>query len=323
MRRVVATMDPDGDGIVRCRDLSIDGFEQLRAATPTSNSEIIQIQAGRMHGRLRHANVAGLSVGFGTFSHGVISQGVYSNERVTVGFLTKTSSRDSRRGDIGTLRIWSPGMEHQTRYSAGVSFGAISVSTEDVARFFGPDSRFSEPTAWLAPNSSRITAEAGSVSSRALRSIMSGFHRHGSKLTLSEAEYWKRAILESACFAIANSEHSDQFISSPARLVNRAQEYLDDSVGTPVHISELLSKLRVSRRTLHRAFSEVLGIPPMQYLRHRRLCEARLRLIREAAASITVAEVAFQQGFSDFGRFAGYYRNLFGENPSDTLLRNV
>jgi AraC family ethanolamine operon transcriptional activator len=36
-----------------------------------------------------------------------------------------------------------------------------------------------------------------------------------------------------------------------------------------------------------------------------------------------VAEVAFQQGFSDLGRFSGYYRQLFGENPSDTLLRNA
>jgi len=34
---------------------------------------------------------------------------------------------------------------------------------------------------------------------------------------------------------------------------------------------------------------------------------------------LTVADVAFSQGFSDSGRFAGYYRALFGENPSDTL----
>jgi AraC family ethanolamine operon transcriptional activator len=84
-------------------------------------------------------------------------------------------------------------------------------------------------------------------------------------------------------------------------------------------MTELMSALRVSRRTLHRAFDEVLKIPPMTYLRHRRLCEARILLKEGAGQDITVADVAFKKGFSDFGRFSGYYRSLFGESPSETL----
>jgi AraC-like DNA-binding protein len=324
MPAIVALIGGQDDGqVVSCSEFTILGFEQLCAATPTSNSEIIQIQAGRMQGRLKHATVAGLSVGFGTFSHGVISRGVYSIERVTIGFLTEMRSRGVRQRGVGGIRIWSPGVEHQSRYFGGVSFGALSVSIEDMARYFGPHSRFSEPTAWLAKNSFLIAPETGGISAQALRSIMSGFDRHGRSLGSSEAEYWKRAIIESACYAVANSERSDLFVSSPKRLVRKAQEYLDDSGDAPIHISELLSTLCVSRRTLHRAFDEVLGIPPMKYLRHKRLCETRLRLSREAATGITVAEVAFQHGFSDFGRFSGYYRELFGENPSDTLRREA
>ena len=73
------------------------------------------------------------------------------------------------------------------------------------------------------------------------------------------------------------------------------------------------------RLLVHRAFDEVLGVPPMTYLRHKRLCDARV-LLREAhEPGMTVADVAFRQGFSDHGRFAAYYRSLFVENPSDTL----
>jgi AraC family ethanolamine operon transcriptional activator len=318
MPGIVGIMRRQDDGRVSCSEFAIHGVEQLRAATPTSSSEIIQIQPGRMRGRLRHASIAGLSVGFGTFSHGVISRGVYSDERVTMGFLTEMRGRAARRG-LGGIHIWSPGVEHQSRYFAGVSFGAISVPAEDMARYFGPNSRFGEPTAWLTKNSFRSVSEASCVSTQALRSIMSGFERYGRRFALPEAEYWKRAIIESACYALADAEPSDLFVASPERLVRKAQDYLDSSSDAPIHISELLSILRVSRRTLYRAFDEVLGVPPMTYLRHRRLCDARLRLTREAAAGITVAEVAFQQGFSDFGRFSGYYRQLFGENPSDTL----
>jgi AraC-like DNA-binding protein len=321
MPGVVAIMGARNDGgVVSRSEFTIHGVEQLRAATPTSNSEIIQIQSGRMHGRLKHASVADLSIGFGTFSHGVISRGIYSNERVTIGFLTEVGKRAARRERFGRIRIWSPAAEHQTRYSAGASFGAISVSTEDLTRYFGPDSRYSDPAIWRSTNSA---FDASGVSAQALGSMMAGFDRHGSRLSPSQAEYWKRAIIESACYAMANAEPSRSFLSSPERLVRSAQEYLDNAGDALVHISELLSALRTSRRTLHRAFNEVLALPPLTYLRHRRLCEARLRLTREAAAGITVAEVALQHGFSDFGRFSGYYRRLFGENPSDTLLRNA
>jgi AraC family ethanolamine operon transcriptional activator len=43
-------------------------------------------------------------------------------------------------------------------------------------------------------------------------------------------------------------------------------------------------------------------------------------MLRESApGNVTVGEVAMQQGFIELGRFAQYYRNLFGEYPSETL----
>lgn len=309
---------PFSNRLLTSREITIEGFEQLRAATPTTRSEIIQIEAGNMHGRLKHATVAGLSLGFGTFSRGLFSRGVYSDERVTIGFLFDRRSR-SHSGSIGSVGIWSPGVEHERRYPGGTSFGGISVSVKDFAGFFGPESRFSEPSAWGANKSYRANHQTGAAASRALRSIMSRFDRRAATLSPAQAEFWKRAILEAATSVVAISERSDVFLSSPQRLVRKAQEYIDRSGSDPVHISELQSTLRTSRRTLQRAFDEVLGISPMTYLRHKRLCEARILLSERAEPDVTAADVAFKQGFSDFGRFSGYYRSLFGEYPSETL----
>jgi len=313
---VAAVGRPALSDIVTSSEISVDGFEQLRAATPTTRAEIIQVEAGRMQGRLKHANVSGLSVGLGSFSRGLISRGVYSDERVTIGFLFDSGGSESRK-PVG-IRIWSPGAEHERRHYAGASFGAVALPVDDLVQFFGPRSRFGDPAVWLTKKSFQSAVGGGNTSAFALRSIMAGFDRHAGKLKSAEVEYWKKAIVESVCYAVSNSERTDLFISSPRRLVRRAEEYIDSLGPAPVHISALTTALGVSHRSLYRAFDEVLGIAPIMYLRHRRLCEARI-FLQQSAGQETVADVAFRQGFSDFGRFAGYYRKLFGEDPSATL----
>jgi AraC family ethanolamine operon transcriptional activator len=318
-RLVEIISQPLSDVAFATRTMSVDSFEQLRAATPTSSSEIIQVDAGRMQGRLKHATLAGLSLGFGTFSRGLISRGVYSNERITIGFLLGDAQSRPGVGRLDTIRTWPPGVEHERRHRSGASFGAISVTPRDISNFFGPDNRLSDPSSWRKPGSFRAHPKAGSEAAESLRSIMTSFESRAPAITREHAEFWKRAILEAATAVIANRNSSDVFVASPVRLVRKAQEFVERSGHTLVHISELTTALRVPRRSLQRAFDEVLGISPIRYLRHKRLCEARILLREQTDPELTVADIAFRQGFSDFGRFSGYYRALFGENPSETV----
>lgn len=323
MPRVVEISNQSfSDDALATRVMTIDSFEQLRAATPTSNSEIIQLDAGAMKGVLKHATIADLSLGFGTFSRALISRGVYSNDRITIGFLFDGSNRAQRSDRLETIRTWGPGAEHERRHINGASFGAISVTPAQVATFFGPDTRFGDPAAWQRAGAFRVDPEKGGAAAAELRNIMASFESRSQAITRRHADYWKRAILEAATAALANIDSAGVFVPSAVRLVRRAQEIIEDFGSTPVHISQLTTALRVPRRSLERAFDEVVGISPARYLRHKRLCDARILLRERTDSRLTVAEVAFRQGFSDFGRFSSYYRNLFGENPSETLRRS-
>jgi transcriptional regulator GlxA family with amidase domain len=87
----------------------------------------------------------------------------------------------------------------------------------------------------------------------------------------------------------------------------------------PVHISEICGSLNVSRRTLHRAFHEAIGMGPIAFLQRRRLCSVHSALRQSNPATTTIAEIAMQHGFLNLGRFSGYYRALFDEYPSETF----
>lgn len=86
-------------------------------------------------------------------------------------------------------------------------------------------------------------------------------------------------------------------------------------------ISDLAHQSGVAERTLRTAFQKCFGISPIEYLRVRRLNQARQLLESADAGETTVTQIAFELGFWDLGRFAKAYHQLFGKYPSETLRR--
>lgn len=107
-----------------------------------------------------------------------------------------------------------------------------------------------------------------------------------------------------------------------AVLVRRALEMAEAHRG-PVPIAHLCSLLRVSPGTLENAFKTVTGVTPHAFFLRRRLNKARAALLSREADPARVTDVALELGFSELGRFAVRYRQMFGESPSETLKRRA
>jgi transcriptional regulator GlxA family with amidase domain len=103
--------------------------------------------------------------------------------------------------------------------------------------------------------------------------------------------------------------------------VRDTEDYISSAGERAIHISEICTALDVSRRTLHRAFSERLGVGPVEYLKRKRLSLIHRVLARGDPLTTSVSDVAMENGFFELGRFAHYYRKLFDENPSETLKK--
>jgi AraC family ethanolamine operon transcriptional activator len=102
-------------------------------------------------------------------------------------------------------------------------------------------------------------------------------------------------------------------------LVARAVTLLRHHVSDPVTMAELSRRAGVSERTLRAAFHDVLGLSPKQYAIAQRLRAAREALCAADPGTTTVTEIATAYGFFELGRFAGRYRDAYGEVPSRTL----
>lgn len=103
------------------------------------------------------------------------------------------------------------------------------------------------------------------------------------------------------------------------QVVKAAKDYALTHTTEPITVADLCVKLNISRRMLNYCFQEVLETNPVQYLRTLRLNGVRRDLRECAGTSQAIRDIAGKWGFWHLSRFAGEYRALFGELPSETL----
>lgn len=126
-------------------------------------------------------------------------------------------------------------------------------------------------------------------------------------------------LLEAFPITAAGSRPQPGEHVGPASL-RRALAFIDDHHDADIGLPEIASAARVSPRALQQAFREYLNTTPHAYLRRARLAAAHRDLQRaDPDSGTTVTDIAARWGFTNPGRFAAAYRQLYGRLPSHTL----
>ena len=305
------------------RTLKVEGFEELNEIVVGARREIVQLERGKIAGALSHATIGDLPIDMASFNLGIRTRGGSHRERIGIGMLTASGGhalRASYESHAGDVLAMQPGSEHENRYYGGASIMVVMASAADIVSSFGTEGRMGDPSSWCGNHFKGNAETVDSVIPR-LQSLV---RRLGDvSLTRASAEFWKRAVIEAVTANIVAGMPSERDgpLPSALRIVRKVEEYLDAQRTEPVHISQICSQLHVSRRTLHRAFHDTLGLGPIAFLRDRRLCavHSALRMPHDVR---TISDIAVHYGFQNLGRFAGYYRQLFGEYPSETRHRH-
>jgi AraC family ethanolamine operon transcriptional activator len=216
-----------------------------------------------------------------------------------------------------------PHVEHDGVFHGASSYAAMKFDLGEVATLFAGEPRLCDPASWESKNCYPALPSTGMAAIARLATIVNRLAQHKGELPPASADFWKRSVADCLAANIVSSLPPDERRSLPSamRLVHKTERYVEAIDGLPVHVSEICTALRVSRRTLHRAFREVFGIGPMAFLRHKRLCTVHTILKDHRPDDVTIAALALHHGFIDPGRFSRHYRALFGEFPSQTLDR--
>jgi len=96
-------------------------------------------------------------------------------------------------------------------------------------------------------------------------------------------------------------------------LAHRARALLEENLFGKISMSEIAKQCHASESTVARALLREVGVPPAQYMRERRLDEARWML---ESGRFSVSEVAGRVGYNALPAFTSAFRKRFGVPPS-------
>lgn len=109
--------------------------------------------------------------------------------------------------------------------------------------------------------------------------------------------------------------------AASSREVRIARDLMDSHPEWPHTTSSLARAAGISVRALQMSFRHHLATTPRAYLREVRLRRIHDELRSAEYGTTSVGAVCSRWGFAHVGRFAGVYRQRFGELPSQTLRR--
>ena len=130
------------------------------------------------------------------------------------------------------------------------------------------------------------------------------------------------------CAAILNpplvfgDSSKDQKAPPAAPKIMRLCEYLSGNLARPISLTEMEEMSGLSARVLQYSFQNTFGMRPKEWLRKERLHAVRALLVKPTR-QFKLTSLSYEYCFASPSDFARYYKQEFGELPSETVRRKT
>jgi len=298
----------------------ISRIEDLRDAVLGAGLDATQMSRGDLSGGIAFSDVAGMVFTSGLIGGRVALSGPLSGAGVTIGIgLDLPAGTRHWLSEVGTgnVGVYLPGDEHDSIYAPGSLYATVTLTSD----------RLEEEAADLDLVLDQKTLGGTGVHPRKVApeipiALREQFRRVHAGFAVPNDP--GRAMLDAVLRHLARPPRRTNAGTQPGcygRIVERARAYIIANLSEPISVDEIACAACASRRTLFRAFAEILDETPQTYTRRLRLHRIRHDLAGDPERTCTIALIANEWGMSDLGRMARWYREIFGEMPSETMAK--
>jgi AraC-like DNA-binding protein len=297
---------------------TIARIEDLSDAVRDANLQATQLSAAPLFGSLAFTEHKGIVCSSGYLQGRVNLQGPLSCDKVSLGVglrLLPGCWQWTTEAETGGVGVFNSTDEHDALYAPDALYAVLTLTEEQLEEEAAKQDLVLDRKVLGGTG-----IHARRVPLHVIDPFTKGFERiHAGGLVGGEVVTDLLAVLIDH-LGRPPIDHTRRLSRNQhARIVHRARHYIHDHLTEPISLDAIVAAAYTSRRTLYRAFADILDDTPQTYVRRLRLHRIRQDLASNAEKACTITIIANQWGISELGRLAGWYRELFGERPSETL----
>jgi len=287
---------------------------------------VTQLSPGPCRGHLLRASLGDMGFDAGGFEGDLRVRGTLAGNVFSLVSVLEQDGVLNQWGhgiDEGDILAIPPGGELDGRFQGRTAYAVVTAPWSLIMQRAEAFEWLADPRFWTEVAIHSPPPEARAACRRVLQGGAAMMRAMGERVPATAVDFLRRELLDGVLTAMAQTKEPKgrrHGSLNAARIVRGAEDFIESGdLRQAVQIDEVCRALAVSRRTLYRAFHDLLDVSPKAYLRLRNLSAARACLLEAAQRPTTVTQVALDHGFWELGRFAGAYRAMFGESPSETL----
>lgn len=319
---VLASIDPrSADAVWKRADVAT--IDQLSDAVIGAGLDAVQMSRGECCGSLAFHERGGVTISSGRLNGTVSLRGSLTEDRITVGVVLRAGPGSwhwMQAIQAGSVGVFRAGDMHDAFYGPESCYIAATLTLDELAEHAAQeDMVLDDKVLGGSRTHPRLMAGQAFASLRAVTAAV-----HDGTATPRQSKSDVDVLLAALAHSFArppNHSVGPRKQDGYAVIVARARAHIHDNLHDPISVEDLVAVALTSRRTLFRAFIAVLGEPPHSHVRRLRLHRIRHDLASEQEGRCTIALVAGGRGIDEPGRLAGWYKELFGELPSQTIAR--
>lgn len=120
-----------------------------------------------------------------------------------------------------------------------------------------------------------------------------------------------------ACYVMdleIDAEHMSFKHTSTVNKLSEVLDYIDEHIARNMTVEELAGIVYMHPNSFIRLFKQYAGMPPIQYITHKKIEKAKQSL---ALTALSVTEISEQLGFNDMFYFSKQFKKHAGVTPTD------
>ncbi|RLB74788.1 MAG: hypothetical protein DRH03_00010 [Deltaproteobacteria bacterium] len=293
---------------------------QLTGAVKGATFHRTQTSKGVFCGSLLRAEIGRGVLDTGFYNRDLMTEGQFPKDTVTVAMFLDAKVETIFNGislEPNDLSVIKPGTETLYTIPAETRWASLQIKSEDL-RLLGVD----------FANSKNKIFKKRSLSHYPFMTILHSLvnrlqYSEDRHLTSFAPDIMYNHLVENLAYLLTREQEQITLTHDRyQQIAATVKRILNDDITNIIQVSDLCHLTGQSERTLERVCKKAFGLPPQRLLKSHRLKVVRKALQSNTEEKLNISKLSMDYGFMHPSRFAGEYKNHFGELPSQTLTRN-